>query len=270
MANSSTATHSAGARRSRDECDRTPWTAVILAGGPGTRARAIDPGMPKPLLPIGGAPAVLRQARWLARCAANPPQEIMIATGHDANRVEAVIPPRIATVPLKVVRTAPQGTVAALHSALTIVETDRVLALNCDTLVGCTLDRLLACWPRAPHAMTLLCSENENTPNRGEVLAEGGRLLRMRDPAQRPAEDGALANTGVYLFSRGRVTRFLDRTPTGARIERQLANRVAAMGLANVHRLGDVAVIDFGTPRGWESVRHANPNAFEILTEVTL
>jgi NDP-sugar pyrophosphorylase family protein len=65
---------------------------MVLAGGQGTRARAIDPGTPKRLLPIRGIPAVMLQARWLATRATRPPVEVIILTGHQGDRVAAALP----------------------------------------------------------------------------------------------------------------------------------------------------------------------------------
>jgi NDP-sugar pyrophosphorylase family protein len=115
--------------------------------------------------------------------------------------------------------------------------------------------------------MTLLCSEHADAPNRGEVVVEHGQLVRMQAARDAPpaAPSTALANVGVYLFSRDRVARSLTDAYEGASIERHLVNRLAASELVGVHSLGDVPVIDFGTPWGWQELLHADPAAFEIL-----
>jgi D-glycero-alpha-D-manno-heptose 1-phosphate guanylyltransferase len=246
------------------------WTALVLAGGRGTRARAIDPDTPKALFMVGGLPAVVRQVQWLATCASSPPVQIVVLTDHHGDRVAAALPRRIEDAPVSIVRSAPRGTVAALSTGLAVATTDRVLCLNSDTIVGCALQELMGCWPMPPRAMTLLCSDHAEAPNLGEVVVDDGRLVRMQ-PAPRTPTDcpGALlANVGVYLFSRDRVARSVAGAPAGASIERYLANRLVAQDLVGVHSLGSTPVIDFGTPRGWQALRDADPTEFEILHEM--
>jgi NDP-sugar pyrophosphorylase family protein len=109
---------------------------MVLAGGQGTRARAINPGTPKPLLPIQGTPAVTLQARWLATRASCPPVEVIVLSGHQGDRVAAALPRFTEHTPVATVRTMPRGTVAALRCGLGAARTDHVLCLNCDTIVG--------------------------------------------------------------------------------------------------------------------------------------
>jgi NDP-sugar pyrophosphorylase family protein len=247
------------------------WTALVLAGGRGTRARAIDPDTPKALFVVGGLPAVVLQARWLATCASSPPVQIVVLTDHHGDRVAAALPPRIEDAPISIVFSPPRGTVAALGSGLAVATTDRVLCLNSDTIVGCALQDLMGWWPMPPRAMTLLCSEHAGAPNLGEaVVDDDGCLVRMqpapRTPAGRPR--ALLANVGAYLFSRDRVAPSVAGAPAGAGIERYLANRLVAQDLVGVRNLGSTPVIDFGTPRGWQALRDADPTEFEILHRV--
>ena len=41
--------------------------AVVLAGGFGTRVAHLLPGVPKPMVPVGGRPFLEWVVRWLAR-----------------------------------------------------------------------------------------------------------------------------------------------------------------------------------------------------------
>lgn len=215
-------------------------------------------------------PAVTLQARWLAIRASRPPVEIMILTGQHGDRVAAALPRWIDGTPVSIVPSGSDGTVAAVSCGLGFATTDRVLCLNSDTIIGCELGGLLAYWPMAPRAMTLLCSEYPEAPNRGEVVIEHDRLVRMQPSPGAPPDHPTplMANVGVYLFSRDRVVRSVADAPVGASIERYLVNRLAAKNLVGVQSLGDVPVIDFGTERGWQALQGADPNRFEILQEV--
>ncbi len=61
--------------------------AVILAGGLGTRMAGLYPGLPKPLIPVGGKPVLTRQIETLVRQGIT---EITLVTGYMADRVASV------------------------------------------------------------------------------------------------------------------------------------------------------------------------------------
>lgn len=61
---------------------------VILAAGTGSRLGAAEPGTPKPLLKVAGAPLV---AHALAHAAASGCVEAVVVIGHEGDRVRAAI-----------------------------------------------------------------------------------------------------------------------------------------------------------------------------------
>ena len=60
--------------------------AVIMAGGLGTRMAGLYPGLPKPLIPVGGKPVLRRQIETLVRQGIT---DITLVTGYLADRIEA-------------------------------------------------------------------------------------------------------------------------------------------------------------------------------------
>jgi D-glycero-alpha-D-manno-heptose 1-phosphate guanylyltransferase len=61
-------------------------TAIILAGGEGTRVAAIFPNLPKPLIPAAGAPFLYWVVSWLF---AQGLRDIVISTGHLGHLIES-------------------------------------------------------------------------------------------------------------------------------------------------------------------------------------
>lgn len=59
---------------------------VILAGGLGTRLRAVAPDVPKALVPVAGKPFVDRQLELLAR---HDLRDVLLCVGHMADQIEA-------------------------------------------------------------------------------------------------------------------------------------------------------------------------------------
>jgi len=63
-------------------------TAMILAAGRGERMRPLSDATPKPLLPVGGVPLIVRQIRSLAAAGIT---EVVINAAHLAERLVAVL-----------------------------------------------------------------------------------------------------------------------------------------------------------------------------------
>ena len=102
-----------------------PLTAMILAAGRGERMRPLSDATPKPLLPVGGVPLIVRQVRALA--AAGVTDVVINAAAYTsvdhaeteptlANELNAEAPRRLAEA------------AAAIHARLIHVSTDFVFA----------------------------------------------------------------------------------------------------------------------------------------------
>src|ERR671938_1334467 len=69
--------------------------AVILAGGVGSRLRALSGGKPKCLIEVGGRPLILHQLEALADHGVGP---VLVVLGYQAETVKAVIGERAETI----------------------------------------------------------------------------------------------------------------------------------------------------------------------------
>jgi NDP-sugar pyrophosphorylase family protein len=63
-------------------------TAVVMAGGKGTRLHPITAAIPKPLVPVGERPILDYVLRWLHHCGV---RRVILAIGHLAEIITAVI-----------------------------------------------------------------------------------------------------------------------------------------------------------------------------------
>lgn len=246
---------------------RDAWTAALLAGGLGHRARQFAPNTPKALLPIAGTPAVVRQLRWLATCGGVPPSEILVSTGHESQRVAAALPASVNGVRVRPVAALPRGTVAALQSVLSETATERLLVHNCDTLLGYPLQRLLSSWPDADLALMVLASSSNRAPNPQEVAIAGTKLCGMGKASNSlsPPPQQYAANTGMYLCNVTPLRAHMPRARRSAKLERYLVNLLARSGLAGATLIGDVRIVDFGTSAGWAILDTLEAAEFEAL-----
>ena len=65
-------------------------TAVILAGGFGTRIKDLLGGLPKPMMPVNGKPFIEWIIRWLK---AQGVRDIIISAGYRAEALRNTFPP---------------------------------------------------------------------------------------------------------------------------------------------------------------------------------
>ena len=149
-------------------------TAMILAAGLGTRLRPLTDELPKPLVPVGDAPAVVHIARQLARAGA---ARLVLNTHHLAPAFATVDWPLPVTLEHEPRIRGTAGGVAGVRARLDPAAP--VLLWNGDIVADVAASRLLdalagsdavAAWAVAPRA------RGEGTVG----LDEQGRVVRLR------------------------------------------------------------------------------------------
>jgi D-glycero-alpha-D-manno-heptose 1-phosphate guanylyltransferase len=168
-------------------------TAIILAGGLGTRLRSAVPDLPKPMAPVAGRPFLAHQMDfWVAQGV----RRFILAVGH---RYETIVQHfgashRGATIEYSV-ETQPLGTGGALLQAAAKVADERALLLNGDTWFDVPLPALAA---RAMQHDADWCFAlfRHDDPARymGVRIDRAGRVRALRCAAS------PLANGGVIWF----------------------------------------------------------------------
>jgi NDP-sugar pyrophosphorylase family protein len=169
--------------------------AVILAGGRGTRLGALTDAIPKPMLPIDGHPFI-EYLVW--QLSAFDIETIVISCGYlgdvihrhfgDGERWGVHIRYSSEETPL--------GTAGATRLAASLIEDERFLLLNGDSVCDVDCRRLLdAVSSEDLGAMTLTRVPDGSRYGTVELAADGRvAAFRQKDPISRPA----LVNAGVY------------------------------------------------------------------------
>jgi D-glycero-alpha-D-manno-heptose 1-phosphate guanylyltransferase len=172
-------------------------TAIVLAGGLGTRLRAAVPYLPKPLAPVAGRPFL---AWLLDRLAAEGIRHAVLAVGHQAEIVRDVMGARHGPVALAYsVETAPLGTGGALRRALaTLPPGGPVLVVNGDTIAPVRLAALARA--HRPPGLTLGLARVSDAARYGRVRYRHGRVTGFGTNARRGIP-GAI-NAGAFLIDR--------------------------------------------------------------------
>jgi len=215
-------------------------TALILAGGLGTRLRPAVSDGPKVMAEVAGRPFL---HHLLARLAACGVRDVILCTGYMGERV-AELGSSFDGMKLRYsCENTPLGTGGAIRNALPIITSDPVLVLNGDSF--CTADlRAFCAWHHAHGAAgSLLLTACDDVSRYGSVeVAEDGRVVRYREKNE--AGGPGWINAGVYLLGRG----VIESIPAGraVSIEHEIFPAWVGQGLFAWRSPG--ALLDIGTP----------------------
>ena len=214
-----------------------PREAIVLAGGFGTRLRAVVSDVPKPLAPVAGRPFLHWLLDGLARQGI---ARVILATGYMGDLMRDILGDAHAGMALVHAREeTPLGTGGALFAALAHATQERVFVLNGDTWLGIPLAPLAAAAPEADLALAV-----RPVPDRaryGSVLVEGNRILGLEEKG--PSGPG-LVNAGVYVARCDLPSR--RPMPAAFSLEAEVLARPGDLDL-RAHRT-DATFLDIGTP----------------------
>ena len=219
-------------------------TAVILAGGFGTRIKHLLGDLPKPMAPVSGKPFVEWVVRYLA---AQGIRNVILSTGHLAETVEKYF----AAQPVKNVRvtcvpeTTPLGTAGGfLNAANSAKEKPGAwLVLNGDSLVVAPLANLFSSLNDAPIAGGIL----------GVPMADAARFGTLSQNAvgdligfnEKKSGAGNI-NAGVYLFRDSTLKKIPTKRPLSFEVDVFPALIHGGTRLKTV--LSAAPFLDIGTP----------------------
>ena len=225
-------------------CVEGPTTAVVLAGGRGSRLASVVPDRPKVLAQVGGQPFL---GHVLARLLAAGVEEVVLCTGHLAPQIEAAFGTEFGGLRLVYsTETGPLGTAGALRLAAPLLAADPVLVLNGDSLCGVDL-RAFWSWHHASGArVSLVTVQVADGRAGGRVEADGaGRVVRFVEKS--PQRGPARVNAGIYAVP----LELLHELPAGRplSLERDLLPAWVGCGLHAYASNG--TLLDIGTPASY-------------------
>jgi NDP-sugar pyrophosphorylase family protein len=219
-------------------------TAVVLAGGYGTRVQHLLPGVPKPMAEVAGKPFLEWVVRYLAKQGIG---RVVLSTGYLAEVVEKHFQTHL--VPGVTVRcipeTKPLGTGGGfLHTARTSGdEPSAWLVMNGDSLAFADLAAAAAPLADAANSGVIVGRFVPDASRYGTLgIGPAGELLRFQE--KQPGS--GIINGGIYLLRHSLLKEFPNRTPLS------LENDVFPIWLARGMRLQTVVTeapfLDIGTP----------------------
>lgn len=192
-------------------------TALLLAGGFGTRIRELYPDVPKPMIPVAGKPFLEWAIRYWARQGV---RRFLLSLGHLAPVAQAYFAER-AEDGLEILcfeEPQPMGTGGAvLYAAAQAAISDPLIVANGDSLVVADTggaQRLLSGNPALDGA--LLGVEVADASRYGTLaIGNEGRLLGFKE--KQPGS--GVINAGVYFFRPSVLGKFPERMPLSMEVD---------------------------------------------------
>jgi NDP-sugar pyrophosphorylase family protein len=219
-------------------------TAVILAGGFGTRIKHLLGDLPKPMAPVNGRPFLEWVVRWLA---AQNIRRVILSTCYLAEVIERhfqsqpVPGVQVSCVP----ETTPLGTAGGFLNAVHQSQTQSAawFLLNGDTLAFANLADALQALQKDDTAGVIFGREVPDTGRYGSLVTDAtGRLSCFAE--KRPGR--GVISTGVYLFRDSLVKKFPGKVPLS--LEQEVFPALTAAGVSlKVLRI-ETPFLDIGTP----------------------
>jgi NDP-sugar pyrophosphorylase family protein len=219
-------------------------TALILAGGLGTRLRSVVADLPKVLAPVHGRPFLACLLDQLADAGLT---HAVLCTGYRADLVEAAFGAKYRSLTLEYSQEAsPLGTGGALRLAIDRVRSQTVLAMNGDSFVDVDIPSFFSEHVRSRLESSLLLTKVIDTARYGCVTMDcSGRVLNFEEKGAR--HGAGWINAGVYLIDRS----LLENVPGGVAVslERDLLPQWIAGRLGGIPCRGKF--LDIGTPESF-------------------
>jgi D-glycero-alpha-D-manno-heptose 1-phosphate guanylyltransferase len=217
-------------------------TAVLLAGGQGTRIRELYPDVPKPMVPVAGKPFLHWVTAYIAR---HGVRSFVYSTGYKGEQIEKwCADGSMPGLTRQVCQEhEPLGTAGGLMNCLERCGS-WILVANGDSLCLGGTGEILSLQTRDGIAGGIVGVLRDDTSRYGSLdIDDAGRLRAFREKV--PGR--GYVNAGVYLFSRSALMPLRSDRPSS--IERDLIPGLLDDGaIIQSVMLPDTPFIDIGTP----------------------
>jgi histidinol-phosphate phosphatase family protein len=220
---------------------------VILAGGAGTRLRAVTGDLPKPLAPVCGNTLLGRQLEMIA---ASGIRDVIVLSGFAADRIAQYCGDgsRWALDIRCIAEQSPRGTAGAVIDALDQIA-PRFIVMYADTVLDVDLHRLLAAHERGQADASVFLHPNDHPFDSDLVEVDGDDFVRRLHPYPHPPGEDLpnLVNAGLYVFERSALARTTG-LPDRADFGKHVFSRMLDLGMRIFGYRSSEYIKDAGTP----------------------
>ena len=221
-------------------------TAVVLAGGLGTRLRTVVIDRPKVLATVAGRPFLTYLLNQLAAAGVT---DVVLCTGYLADQVRETYGDTYRSMRLSYsLEKSPRGTAGALRHALPLIHSDEILVMNGDSFCDVDLQNFYAHHVESEALASICLTGAEDSSRFGRViLGSDSRIIRFEEKSD--CRGPGLINAGIYCLA----TCLLNSIPPMQRVslEREVFPKLIGQkfyGYCETER----TFIDIGTPESYQ------------------
>jgi D-glycero-alpha-D-manno-heptose 1-phosphate guanylyltransferase len=183
-------------------------TAIILAGGFGTRLQSVVKDVPKPMAPVNGIPFLTYQLKYLKHYGI---RNVIISVGYMADAIVSMYGSSYQLMRISYVREDnPLGTGGAVRLALRTCGDSQVLVVNGDSFFDVDLTKFKQLHDDNYASASVALRAVEDTSRYGTIqLEENFRIQSFTEKTGDPSP--GLINGGIYALKK---SIFFDHTPS--------------------------------------------------------
>ncbi|OFX07416.1 MAG: hypothetical protein A2516_02580 [Alphaproteobacteria bacterium RIFOXYD12_FULL_60_8] len=219
-------------------------SAMILAGGLGTRLRPAVADRPKVMALVNGRPFLSYLLDQLVDAGV---RDVVLCVGYLGDAVLEAFQDSYRGSKIRYSREdVPLGTGGALRHALKVVSGDAFLIMNGDSYCDLDLRAFVECHRDARAAASIALTRVDDVRRYGSVTVDPH--MRVLDFEEKGVRSGAgLINAGIYLLDKGVLAAIPEGKPVS--LEREVFPRLIGGGINGFHVSG--RFIDIGTPESY-------------------
>ena len=224
--------------------DLSQVTAVILAGGMGTRLRQVVSDRPKVMAEINYQPFITYLLDQLIK---TDIEQVIISTGYKADIVEDTIGARYNGLHVDYSREeTPLGTAGALKLAEQIVDTEYCLVMNGDSYTEFDAISLFMSCKQKNASIVLLVKMVTGISRFGTIqMNEKNKIIKFMEKGE--TTDSGLINVGIYMMKTSALQKIPDKAPCS--LEYDFFPSMIGKGIYGYETYGKF--IDIGTPESY-------------------
>ncbi len=229
-------------------------TAIILAGGLGTRLRPVVSDKPKVLASIRGRPFI---ELLLEQIAAASITRAILGIGYLANQVQEHLGPKFQNLDIDYsVETKPLGTAGALRLAIDRAEGETVLVLNGDSFCDISVSAFIAWHINKQARCSIALARVSDISRYGAVMLDSEENIAGFSEKGASSGEG-LVNAGIYLIHRS----IIEPLPIGQEmsLEREVFPTLLGRGFCG-WRTPHSLFLDIGTPESYQQAQTVLPS----------
>jgi NDP-sugar pyrophosphorylase family protein len=219
-------------------------TALILAGGLGTRLSSVVSDRPKVLASVNGQPFL---SYLLDQLVSAGFREVILCTGYKGEMIRETFGDSYRDLTIRYSREPkPLGTGGALRYALPMIEEETVLVMNGDSYVDADLSAYLKWYFKNETEAALLLTKVADASRYGKVEVDIKNCVISFEEKKEDADAGYI-NAGVYILKKHLLERIPSARPFS--LEREFFPSLIGKGLFGY--LCETELLDIGTPESY-------------------